>query len=189
MKTRIFEIVLRLSLLAALVVAGLLLVSSYGQAAAATQGPDQVALHLLDQHDNPVSNVTANLVVYQFDASGQTATAFPSGSCVTDRNGRCQIDVSGNAPKDASGFLRGTLDLGGYGKRSVIWPGGLFEIELHLNPAGKLESDTEAAPFDYDEAGGVQVVQPRPPLYWVGIIISMLFLGVALYLYRRAKAQ
>ena len=180
MKTKIFQI---------LFLAVMFVVCLPGRVMAAGQGPDQVAIHLLDPLNNPVSNVTANLVVYQFEASGQTATAYPSGSCVTDRNGRCQIEVSGSAPKDASGFLRGTLDLGEYGKRSVIWPGGLFEVDLHLNAAGKLESDTEAAPFDYDEPGGVKVVQPQPPLYAVGIILSMVFIGVALYLHRRAKNQ
>ena len=55
------------------------------------------------------------------------------GECLTDDNGRCEIAIGDIA--DESGFIRGWLDVGDrgvIGRRSVIWRGGLVEIEMSL---------------------------------------------------------
>lgn len=156
---------------------------------AAQQEPDQVSIRVLNSDAEALPDVRVDLIAYRFNARGTTAEAIPAGSCSTDNNGRCQIMVRADAPKDPSGFLRGVLDLGKHGKRSVLWPGGLFEITVQLNPAGKLETEGEAAPFDYDEPGAVQVIQPQPPFYLVGILLAVFFIGLAFFLYRRSKAQ
>ncbi len=182
MKNRILQIIILLAVLATTCFPA-------WRVSAAAGEQDQVSVQVLNAQGKALPDVQVDLIVYSFNTRGTTAEAIPAGSCSTDRNGRCQIMVSADAPKDPSGFLHGALDLGAHGKRSVIWPGGLFDIAIQLNQAGKVQSDTEVEPFEYDPSGGVQVIQPQPPFYLAGVLIGLVFLGIAFYLYRRSKAQ
>lgn len=153
------------------------------------QGQDRVDIILTDQGNKPVSDVTVTLLIYKFDEHGTTVEIFPSGSCITGQDGRCEIVVNVSAPKDASGFLKGALDLGERGKRSVIWPGGLLEVPITLNQTGKVLIEREAGPFDNDQPAELTIIQPRPPLYWWGIFLAGIVLIVTFFLYRRAKGK
>ncbi len=51
-----------------------------------------------------------------------------SGSCVSDNNGRCNIQLSGQPANDV---IRGHLDLGSSGTRSLIWNAS-EDVELTL---------------------------------------------------------
>ncbi len=183
MKSRNFKFLL-------LIITILVCISNTGIVAA--QAEDRVAIFLVDHQENPIPDVTVNLILNRFntiDGQGAAIEAIPSGSCITNENGRCEIIISADAPKDQSGFLKGALDLGEYGRRSVIWPGGLLEVPLKLNEARKLENDREAGPFDYDQPSDVEFIQPQPPVYLVGIGIAIVLLVLSFYLYRRSKAQ
>lgn len=59
------------------------------------------------------------------------------GHCTTDVLGRCEIALP-IAPTDASGFIRGILDVGPHGRRSLLWPGGVLTLDLHLDAQGAL---------------------------------------------------
>ena len=156
---------------------------------AIAQDQDRIKLTLLSQAGKSISGATATLLIYQFDKHGTTVEVFPSGNCVTDQGGRCEIVVDPNAPRDAAGFLKGALDLGEHGKRSVIWPGGLLEVDIKLNQAGKVQVDTEAGPFDNDPPATLTIIQPRPPLYGWGILLAGIVLIVTFVLYRRSKRK
>jgi len=61
------------------------------------------------------------------------------GACVTDGSGQCQI-----APSDVpTGLVRGYLEVGSAGRRSLIWPGGIVQVALQLEPDGSLYVATE----------------------------------------------
>ncbi len=74
-----------------------------------------------DGAGNPMHGVQVELVLYDFKLiSGQTLVQKTfSDQCTTDQNGECTIVIG-----ETSGLLRGRLDLGKYGGRDVIWPGG-----------------------------------------------------------------
>lgn len=156
-------------------------------ATAQNQEQDRVDVMLINQSGNPIQDVTITLLIYKFDENGTTVEIFPSGSCTTGPDGRCEIIVSADAPKDPSGFLKGALDLGERGKRSVIWPGGLLEVSIKLNQSGKIQTDIEAGPFDHDQPAELTITQPRPQIYGVGILLAAIFLGLAFALYWRAR--
>ena len=150
---------------------------------------DRVAVFLVNQGGKPIPGVSVSLLIYKFNERGTTVEAYFAGSCTTDQGGRCEIIVSADAPKDASGFLKGALDLGERGKRSVIWPGGLLEVPIKLNEAGKVQTDTEAKAFDNDPPDEMTIIEPRPPVYWVGIFLAVIFLGLAFVLYYESSRK
>lgn len=161
----------------------------FNHGTAAAQDLDRVDVLLVDQSGKPIIDVTITLLIYKFDERGTTVEVFRSGNCTTGQDGRCEISVSADAPKDASGFLKGALDLGERGKRSVIWPGGLLEVPIKLDEAGKVQTDTEAGPFDNDKPASLTIHQARPPLYGWGILLAVVALVVTFVLYRRAKRR
>lgn len=167
----------------------MLILCCFNTGTAAAQDQDRIDVLLLDQSGKPVPDVAVTLLIYKFNESGTTVEVFPSGNCATGQDGRCEIVVSTDAPKDASGFLKGALDLGEHGKRSVIWPGGLLEVQIKLNPSGKIQTDTEAGPFDNDKPADLTIIQPRPQFYLVGIVLALIVVIVTFVLYRRAKGK
>lgn len=98
----------------------LILLSPITQAA----GPNVIRV-TITQEDG--SGLAGEPVVFTHE-SGQVM-----GECITGDNGMCEIDVGDILGAD--GFIRGWLDVGDrgvIGRRSVIWRGGLVEIEMRI---------------------------------------------------------
>lgn len=158
------------------------------QPGAADQAQEKVLISLTDPDQRGVAGVDIRLLLYRFDDQG-SAESIPAGKCTTGQDGRCEIPISSDAPRDRSGFLRGALDLGALGRRSLLWPGGSIQVALRLNREGQLQVDSEAKPDEYATPGGVEVRAARPPLYLGGILLGLLFLALTVFLFRRARKQ
>ncbi len=87
----------------------------------------EITLRHLDYPDTPVSGVAVTFV----DEAGAL-----SGSCVSDEQGHCVIVLSGTTEV---AFIRGYLDLGASGRRSLTWANGEdIAVELRLDGLGRL---------------------------------------------------
>ncbi len=87
----------------------------------------EITLRHLDYPDAPVSGVDVTFV----DEAGAL-----SGSCISDEQGRCVIALVGTTQL---AFIRGYLDLGASGRRSLTWANGEdVAVELRLDGLGRL---------------------------------------------------
>jgi hypothetical protein len=77
----------------------------------------------------PQEGVQISLVLYRIEQG--IYWEIPAGSCVTDSQGLCEIQVT-KIIRGSDGFLRGTLMMNGI-RRAVIWPGGDVEVVMTLS--------------------------------------------------------
>ncbi len=86
----------------------------------------RVNVYLLDAETQPLKNVRVSLDLH-FHEGEEIRGAF-SDECITDERGQCTIVIG-----DTRGLLlRGTLDLGMYGRRVVAWHGGALDVPIHV---------------------------------------------------------
>ena len=129
------------------------------------------SVHVLvaDAAGNPMQGVRVELVLYDFEFnSGQTQVHKTfSDQCTTDLNGECTIVIG-----ETRGLLRGRLDLGKYGGRDVIWPGGALNAPVLVDLENNRVKGTEAGPYDFQEKdGGVAVREGMP---WFALAAAVL---------------
>ena len=129
------------------------------------------SVHVLvaDAAGVPMHGVRVELVLYDFKLSaGQTqAQKTFTDHCTTDLNGECTIVIG-----ETRGLLRGRLDLGKYGGRDVIWPGGALEAPVLIDLEQDRVRGTEAGPYDFQEKdGGVAVREGIP---WFALAAAVL---------------
>jgi len=136
---------------------------------------NMVWVHVQDDAGRPVEGV--RVVLYLYDIQEETAYEIPIGSCRTDAEGDCSISVPDNAPRDAAGMFRGSLQVGDLGRRSLIWPGGKIYVEINVD---RVLEGRESAPLGADQGMGLKV---RPGWHrylgwiWLGLALGMALLG------------
>jgi hypothetical protein len=139
----------------------------------------RIAVTLSDRQGSPLAGVKVSLYLYQF---GQTPIrAIPAGSCRTGEGGRCQIVVKGDV-RDQSGFYRGYLAVGSYGKRPVLWPGGELSMNVWLNEDDMVDVAGESGPYDWQEGGETPAVAAgkRFPAAKIAIVLVVLVIWLLL---------
>jgi hypothetical protein len=149
-----------------------------------------VNVHLMDAN-GPIANARVTLTLWSFDVEGNQTIARSEfeDSCKTDRNGACTIVIG-----ETEGVLRGSLDVGEYGKRSLLWPGGAVDVGLFVEN-GKLLVGTEAGPYDFqkDEPLSLVVVDRRAGVLRLTLTalaaLPLLFVLVWVYLQARRAAK
>ncbi len=145
------------------------------------------SMHVMvaDTAGNPMQGVRVELVLYDFKLiSGRTqAQNTFSDHCNTDQNGECWILIG-----ETSGLLRGRLDLGKYGGRDVIWPGGELNAPIMVGLKNNRVKGTEAGAYDFQEKdGGVTIGQGIP---WILIILATLIVsGIVFRAYVRSRQE
>ncbi len=141
-----------------------------------------LSLRLLDSDQEAISGVTTTLTLYTYQ--DQKAKVWFEESCQTDLDGACLFEIE-SAPPDG-GILRGTLKVGDFGVRDVIWPGGLLKLTI---PTDQIGIGREAAPYEFQaEDGGVAVVQGKGlPLY--ALLILLLLTGLLWFVYQRSQKE
>ena len=140
---------------------------------------------VIDAEGVRLSDVQVELVLYEYrENSGQTEVQVTfSDRCQTDQSGECTIMIG-----ETSGLLRGRLDLGKYGGRDVIWPGGVLDAPIQVDLKNNTVKGTEAKPFDFqEEDGGVRVQSGTP---WLVILMSTLIVfGIVCWAYLRSRSE
>ena len=154
--------------------------------ARAGDNDDRVIVTIYDAQRLPMVGVDIHLVLYRF--GGEQIEVITSGNCTTDRDGRCQIVIR-KAPRDASGFVRGQLQVEGYGVRSLLSRGGTYAISLWLDESGALEIPGESAPYEGVEPHAGPTLVWKPQLRVSDVLIPLLLIGGLLItiLLRRRK--
>jgi hypothetical protein len=143
------------------------------------KGGDSIAVTLTDDLGAPLAGIKVSLYLYQF---GQTPIrAIPSGRCRSGADGHCQIVVKKDV-RDQSGFYRGYLAVGSYGKRPVLWPGGELSMNVWLNEDDVVDVAGESGPYDWQEGGETPVVAAgkRFPAAKVAIVLVVLAIWLLL---------
>jgi len=153
----------------------------------AADNDDRVIVTIYDAQREPIDGVVIQLLLYRFGGD-EKIEAVPSGDCTTDTDGRCQIVIR-KAPRDASGFMRGQLQVEGYGVRSLLSRGGTFAISLWLDESGALEIPGESAPYEGVEPHVGPTLVWKPQLRVSDVLIPLLLIGglLATILLRRRK--
>jgi len=144
------------------------------------------SVHILvaDTAGVPMQGVRVELVLYDFKLmAGQTqAQKTFSDHCTTDLNGECTIVIG-----ETRGLLRGRLDLGKYGGRDVIWPGGALEAPVLVDLEQDRVKGTEAGPYDFQEKdGGVAVREGNP---WFILTATVLAGMIVYWTYARSRKE
>ena len=139
------------------------------------QASSSVHVLVVDAEGEPLPDVRVELVLYDFESgSGQTqARKTFSDRCTTDQNGECTIMIG-----ETRGVLRGRLDLGKYGGRDVIWPGGALDAPVMVDLEKSRVKGTEAGPYDFQEKDGGVPIRQTP---WLAIGIVGLIMGSAVF--------
>ena len=144
-----------------------LLPSASGFAQSDTNG---VHLTLTDHQGNPLANVNVTLFLYQLGEG--KALAVPMESSRTEEEGRCQLLLPADAPRDQSGFFRGYLVIEDYGNRSLLWPGGVLTVNVWLNAAGRGLDIAGHPPYDWQKPDAdpvaVEVLSTPRSQVWKG---------------------
>ena len=116
---------------------------------ASASNESSVNVTLTDDVGNPLSNVKIRLFLYQ-SKSDYEVSEILIGDCRTDKNGQCSISFQ-DAPHDSSGFYRGYLQIGKYGQKNLLWPGGQLDAIVWLDAESKVYSPRESEPYDWQE--------------------------------------
>lgn len=144
-----------------------------------------VHVWVADAEGAPLADVRVELVLYEYQFNSGQAEAQPvfSDQCVTDRNGECTIVIG-----ETRGLLRGRLDLGKYGGRDVIWPGGALNAPVLVDLKNKRVKGTEAGAYDFQEKDGGVAIQHGTP--WLVILTAaMMVCGIVLRAYLRSRKE
>jgi hypothetical protein len=141
-----------------------------------------LSLHVLDANQEPISGMEIKLELYTY--AGQEANIWFEENCQTDINGACKFEIE-SAPSDG-GFLRGTLQVGDFGLRDVIWPGG--ELKLTI-PTDQIGIGQEAAPYEFQQKdGGVEIIKNDGlPLY--RLLLFLLLCGLVWFFYQKSLKE
>ncbi len=138
-------------------------------------------LSVIDATGQPMSDVPVTLELYTY--VDQNANVWFEEDCMTDLDGRCEFQIE-NAPPDG-GLIRGTLQIGDFGFRDVIWPGGELNLTVPTNMIG---FGQEAEPYEFQKKdGGVEVFRKGPPVYT--LIILLILSGLSVFMYRQATKE
>jgi hypothetical protein len=143
-----------------------------------------VHVMVADAAGNPMQGVQVELVLYDFKLiSGQTKVQKTfTGQCTTNQNGECTIVIG-----ETSGILRGRLDLGKYGGRDVIWPGGALNAPVLVDLENNRVKGTEAGPYDYQEKdGGVTI---RDGIPWFALAATVLVGLIVFWAYVQSRKE
>ena len=150
-------------------------------------GEDIVAVSIVDANQAPLADIRVDLLLYEPKANA--ILEHEAGHCTTDQAGRCQILIA-NPTWGADGLIRGRLDLGPYGSRSLIWAGGPLEIFLWLDVNEKLDIPTESDPYEGQEPHDGLPVIPAPKLRAANVLWPVLIVsgcGVFILLSRKVS--
>jgi hypothetical protein len=142
-----------------------------------------VHIQVMDVNGKGLANVEAALTLYSFSVHGDQLWARPifSDSCATDKDGKCTIVIG-----ETDTFLRGRIDLGKYGGRDLIWPGGAIDVPIQID-AGRVQFGTEAGPYDFEEDDTGVIIHSTP---WLAAFFMFLALGgFAAWIYVKAKQE
>jgi hypothetical protein len=140
----------------------------------------RIAVTLSDRQGSPLANVKVTLFLYRFEES--RIRAIPAGSFRTGEDGRCQIVVKKDV-RDRSGFYRGYLAVGSYGKRPVLWPGGELSMNIWLNEDDVVDVAGESGPYDWQEGDETPAVAvgKRFPAAKIAIVLVVLAIWLLLF--------
>ncbi len=143
-----------------------------------------VHIMVADATGNPMHGVQVELVLYDFKLiSGQTQVQKTfTDQCTTDQNGECTIVIG-----ETSEILRGRLDLGKYGGRDVIWPGGALNAPVLVDLENNRVKGTEAGPYDFQEKdGGVMI---RDGIPWFALAASVVAGMIVFWAYAISRKE
>ena len=140
-----------------------------------------VRIPVADADGKPMPEVRVTLVLYEFSLTEIRETF--SARCTTDAQGECTILIG-----ETSGLLRGRLDLGKYGGRDVIWPGGALTAPVVIDVQNRRIKGTEAQPYDFQEKESALTIQKDSP--WLLIFGAGLMLGgLVFWAYQRSRQE
>jgi hypothetical protein len=139
-----------------------------------------IQIRLLPSEDMSPAGIQITLKTYEY-REGE-AFLIEDVNCKTDSAGACTLLLE---KPNTPGMQRGTLQIGDYGTRDVIWPGGMLDLQI---PLDQVNFGREAAPYEYlSEDGGVVVHAGRFPLY--GLVMILILAALVAWLYQRAKER
>lgn len=134
-----------------------------------------VRIHMVDAEQKPLSGVAVELELYEYGED--TITIRYIGKCTTDEAGQCLIEIE-KPSFDATGFLRGQLIVGEYGKRALIWPGGILDVPVWLDVGNTLDVAGESQPYTGRQAQAIDLrIVHAPRLRLVDVIIPLVVIG------------
>ena len=139
-----------------------------------------VSVRVLDAEQEPRSGVRLTLKTYAYQHG--EAFLIETQTCKTDTAGTCSLLLEN---PNTTGMQRGTLQIGDFGTRDLIWPGGMLTLNI---PLAQLGFGRESAPYEFQaEDGGLVVHEKRFPTY---ALLMLLILGVLFWqVYQYAKTQ
>lgn len=127
-----------------------------------------------------ISPVGIQITLKTYEYSEGEAFLIERVNCKTDSAGICTLLLE---KPNTTGMQRGMLQIGDYGTRDVLWPGGMLTLQI---PLDQVNFGREAAPYEYlPEDGGLIVHQGRFPLYALAMIVILAVL--VWWLYRHAQ--
>lgn len=139
-----------------------------------------VSVHMLGAEQEPLSGVRLTLKTYAYQ-NGE-AYLIETQTCKTDVAGTCSLMLE---KPNTAGMQRGTLQIGDFGTRDLIWTGGMLTLTI---PIAQIGFGRESEPYEFQaEDGGLVVHENRFPTY---AALMLLTLGVLFWqVYRYAKIQ
>ena len=141
-----------------------------------------LVLILLLNHSLPMKEVRVELITYIATGAGWQEEQI--GTCTTDEEGRCEIAAKVEIWPD--GLVRGYLNVGEYGKRPVIWPGGELQMTIHSEQEPAQEHRYDHLPLN--ETLAPQIMKPMQPA-WGMLFLALLMIGITIMMYRKARMQ
>ena len=137
-------------------------------------------IRVVDAAQEPVPSVHLTLNTYTYNNGD--AILRETVECDTDTDGACSLLLENPNQK---GMQYGTLKIGEYGYRDLIWAGGMIKLNIPLDQVG---SGREAAPYDFQpNDGGVTVIERKFPFF---ALLTLFFLGIMFWLvYKYARSQ
>ena len=147
---------------------------------------DRVHVGVLNGDRTPVRDENVHLHLYRYDSviRGQVnITDIDAGSCTTGDDGVCEIWLLPGMPKDSSGFYRGALEVRGM-LRSILWPGGLFQVNLNLE-----ELQVGENPDEEPGKGESMVIEHQEAVNWPWLfgMVVLIVLALVIIWWRRRK--
>jgi hypothetical protein len=141
----------------------------------AADAPHGVRVHLVNSEQKPLSGVVVELELYEYSEDAITIRYI--GKCTTDAIGQCRIEIE-KPSFDATGFLRGRIVVGDYGKRALIWRGGILDVPVWLDAANTLEDAGESQPYAGQQAQEIDLrIIHAPRLRLADVIIPLVVIG------------